>query len=139
MRTTGTIDMHATLFPQVTGLAASNNMTLIRMMGQAMAVEARAAHNTAVGQKKIPGKGCGLSYWSPTMNIIRDPRWGRGQESISEDPALNGLYAASFVQGFQGTGNKYLYVGATCKHLWAYSLEVWAVLRSARSHTPFER
>lgn len=125
LRTTGTIGLHITLFPQVTAMAATGNASLMRLMGEVMAVEARAANNLAHSLGKIPGKGSGLSYWSPTMNIIRDPRWGRSQESVSEDPYLNGVYAVNFVKGFQGDApdQKYLKVGACCKHLWAYSLE----------------
>lgn len=125
IRTTGSIGFAITLFPQVTAMAATGNASLMKVMGEVMAVEARAAHNLANSLGKIPGKGSGLSYWSPTMNIYRDPRWGRGQESVSEDPYLNSVYAVNFVKGFQGDDpkQKYLKVGACCKHLWAYSLE----------------
>jgi len=71
------------------------------------------------------GKGGGLDYWGPTMNIGRDPRWGRTQESVSEDPFLNGAYASAFVRGFQGAddGVNYVKAAACCKHFYAYSLE----------------
>lgn len=93
-------------------------------MGSAMLREARALSNRAEELELEPfGRGAGLFYWSPTMNLGRDPRWGRFQESISEDPLINGLYSAAFLEGFQGNDTRYLGVAATCKHMLAYSLE----------------
>ena len=85
--------------------------------------EARAVNNYMQGN--TVGKGGGLDYWGPTMNIVRDPRWGRTQESVSEDPFLNGAYAANFVRGFQGAddGVSTVKAAACCKHFYAYSLE----------------
>ena len=77
-------------------------------------------------QRPAPfSQGGGLNYWGPTMNIGRDPRWGRFQESVSEDPWLNGAYSFHFVQGLQGEGDgvKYVKIAACCKHFYAYSLE----------------
>ena len=119
-----TLGLNATLFPQATALAASGDIDLIRRMGSAMLEEARALSNHAEQLQLGPfGRGSGLFYWSPTMNLGHDPRWGRFQESISEDPLLNGLYSAVFLQGFQGNNTRYLGVAATCKHMLAYSLE----------------
>eukprot|EP00755_Sulcionema_specki_P014599 Sspe_Gene.57144::Locus_31375_Transcript_1_1_Confidence_1.000_Length_2333::g.57144::m.57144 len=116
-------ELRATLFPQVTTMAATGNLTLILAMAQTMATEGRAVNNYANGTT-FP-KGAGLSYWGPTINIGRDPRWGRFQESVSECPWLNGAYAARFVAGMQGEGDgvPYLKLAATCKHFYAYSLE----------------
>eukprot|EP00039_Didymoeca_costata_P009401 m.124430 g.124430 ORF g.124430 m.124430 type:complete len:888 (-) comp14471_c0_seq2:27-2690(-) len=126
-----TVGVPCTIFPQTTGMAATGNLSLIFAMGGIMLTEARALANDAENKSLGPfGKGAGLFYWSPTMNLGRDPRWGRFQESISEDPFLNGIYSAIFVQAFQGSKtfgqpsqDKYLGVAATCKHFIAYSLE----------------
>lgn len=84
-----TVGFNATLFPQVTAMAATGNMSLIHHMGTTMLTEARALANYATDNNLGPfGRGAGLFYWSPTMNIGRDPRWGRFQESVSEDPYL---------------------------------------------------
>lgn len=82
-----------------------------------MSDEARAMYN---------GGMAGLTYWSPNVNIFRDPRWGRGQETPGEDPVLAGKYAASYVKGLQGNaaGNR-LKVAACCKHYTAYDLDNW--------------
>eukprot|EP00041_Stephanoeca_diplocostata_P002713 m.29340 g.29340 ORF g.29340 m.29340 type:complete len:940 (+) comp13702_c0_seq1:79-2898(+) len=115
--------LYSTMFPQVTAMAATGNLTLIHAMASHMGDEARAVNNYMKGN--TVGKGGGLNYWGPTMNIGRDPRWGRFQESVSEDPWLNGAYAAAFVRGFQGSGDGVSYVktAACCKHFFAYSLE----------------
>ncbi|RDX70314.1 putative beta-D-xylosidase 2, partial [Mucuna pruriens] len=78
--------------------------------------EARAMYN---------GGTAGLTYWSPNVNIFRDPRWGRGQETPGEDPVLAGRYAASYVRGLQGTDGNRLKVAACCKHFTAYDLDNW--------------
>lgn len=67
----------------------------------------------------------GLTYWSPNVNIFRDPRWGRGQETPGEDPVLAGAYAASYVKGLQGNDGGRLKVAACCKHFTAYDLDNW--------------
>jgi len=114
---------NTTEFPQVTGLAATGNMSLIRAMATVVANEARAVNNLADGE--IFSKGTGLNYWGPTMNIGRDPRWGRFQESISEDPFLNAAYATATVKGMQGAddGSDFTKIAACCKHFYGYSLE----------------
>lgn len=79
--------------------------------------EARAMYNGGVA---------GLTYWSPNVNIFRDPRWGRGQETPGEDPVLAAKYAASYVKGLQGNAaENRLKVAACCKHYTAYDLDNW--------------
>eukprot|EP00750_Incisomonas_marina_P002966 INCI12791.2.p1 GENE.INCI12791.2~~INCI12791.2.p1 ORF type:complete len:714 (-),score=113.51 INCI12791.2:1394-3535(-) len=117
--------LYSTMFPQVTAMAATFNMTLVAAMAGHMADEARAVNNVLNG-KPNGDKGGGLNYWGPTMNIGRDPRWGRFQESVSEDPFLNGAYSSHFVTAFQGTNDgvsNFTKAAACCKHFYAYSLE----------------
>ncbi|QCE13329.1 beta-glucosidase [Vigna unguiculata] len=107
----------ATMFPQVISTAASFNQSLWRQIGRVVSDEARAMYN---------GGQAGLTYWSPNVNIFRDPRWGRGQETPGEDPTLAAKYAASYVQGLQGDGaGNRLKVAACCKHYTAYDLDNW--------------
>ncbi|GKU86993.1 hypothetical protein SLEP1_g1456 [Rubroshorea leprosula] len=106
----------ATSFPQVITTAASFNVTLWEAIGQVVSDEARAMYN---------GGAAGLTYWSPNVNIFRDPRWGRGQETPGEDPMMAGVYAASYVKGLQGNNGDRLKVAACCKHLTAYDLDDW--------------
>lgn len=106
----------ATSFPQVITTAASFNASLWEAIGQVVSDEARAMYNGGVA---------GLTYWSPNVNIFRDPRWGRGQETPGEDPALAARYAASYVRGLQGNGANRLKVAACCKHYTAYDLDSW--------------
>lgn len=125
-----TVGFNATLFPQVTGLVSAGNVSVIEAMTEVMAVEARALNNIAQ-QNSFPlfGRGASLTYWSPTMNIAHDQRWGRAQESLgSEDPYLTGLLSAKWIRQFQGPfaldpQRPLLRVGATCKHFAAYSFE----------------
>ncbi|XP_057516260.1 probable beta-D-xylosidase 2 [Amaranthus tricolor] len=107
----------ATSFPQVITTAASFNASLWEEIGRVVSDEARAMYNGGMG---------GLTYWSPNVNIIRDPRWGRGQETPGEDPMLAGKYAASYVRGLQGTDGDRLKVAACCKHYTAYDLDNWS-------------
>ncbi|KAJ4838656.1 putative beta-D-xylosidase 2, partial [Turnera subulata] len=83
---------------------------------QVVSDEARAMYNGGVA---------GLTYWSPNVNILRDPRWGRGQETPGEDPLVVGTYAASYVKGLQGNDGDRLKVAACCKHFTAYDLDNW--------------
>ncbi|XP_009391116.2 probable beta-D-xylosidase 7 [Musa acuminata AAA Group] len=122
IRFNGTITA-ATSFPQVIVSAASFNPDLWYRIGQAIGVEARAIYN--VGQAE------GLTFWSPNVNIFRDPRWGRGQETPGEDPVTASKYAVAFVRGLQGdspTGERkseQLMTSACCKHYTAYDLDNW--------------
>jgi beta-glucosidase-like glycosyl hydrolase len=80
-------------------------------------MEARALYNL--------GQAEGLTIWSPNVNIYRDPRWGRGQETPGEDPTTSSRYAVAFVKGLQGTSTTTLQTSACCKHASAYDLEDW--------------
>ncbi|KAM5576036.1 putative beta-D-xylosidase 2 [Rosa sericea] len=108
----------ATSFPQVITTAASFNASLWEAIGRVVSDEARAMYNGGMG---------GLTYWSPNVNVLRDPRWGRGQETPGEDPVVVGAYAASYVRGLQGNdgGGHQLKVAACCKHFTAYDLDNW--------------
>ncbi|KAK3159124.1 hypothetical protein QOZ80_2AG0146020 [Eleusine coracana subsp. coracana] len=113
----------ATSFPQVILTAASFNPHLWYRIGQVIGVEARGVYNN--------GQAEGLTFWAPNINIFRDPRWGRGQETPGEDPTMTGKYAAVFVRGVQGYGmagpvnSTDLEASACCKHFTAYDLEKW--------------
>jgi len=104
----------ATAFPQAIGLGSTWDPDLIKKMAAVISDEARI-HNKIYGKK--------LTYWSPTINILRDPRWGRTEESYSEDPYLLSRMAVSFVKGFQGNDKKYLKAIATVKHFVANNSE----------------
>ncbi|KAL0920418.1 hypothetical protein M5K25_009554 [Dendrobium thyrsiflorum] len=114
VRFNGTIRA-STVFPQVILSAASLNRTLWRAIAGAVAVEGRAMHNS--GQ-------AGLTFWAPNINIFRDPRWGRGQETPGEDPLVSSVYASSYVSSFQSRSDS-LFLSACCKHYTAYDLEKW--------------
>jgi beta-glucosidase-like glycosyl hydrolase len=95
--------LNTTLFPQATAMASTFNASLWRAMGRVMQLEARAVYNEMVGNGQVAGKGGGLFYWGPTHNIAtRDPRWGRGQESIGSSVLINGAYSTAFIRSFQG-------------------------------------
>ncbi|CAL0324534.1 unnamed protein product [Lupinus luteus] len=109
----------ATSFPMPILTAASFNASLFETIGRVVSTEARAMHNVGLA---------GLTYWSPTINIFRDPRWGRGQETPGEDPVLASKYASGYVRGLQKSDdadpNK-LKVAACCKHYTAYDVDNW--------------
>ena len=111
---------NATLFPQNIGLAASFDEDLIFRMTDAISDEARMLYNQA---KKYgnDGKYTGLSYYSPSINIYRDPRWGRGQETFGEDPYLTSRLGVAYIKGLQGDDPRYLKAGACAKHFAAHS------------------
>jgi beta-glucosidase len=113
-------DGYATVFPQAIGLAASWDAPLLRAVGAAVSVEARARFN-AVGAGHAHERYQGLTIWSPNINIDRDPRWGRGQETYGEDPFLTGSLAVAFVQGMQGDDPRHPRAIATPKHFVAHS------------------
>jgi len=110
----------ATVFPQAIGLAATWDPDLIHQMATVIGIEARAHHHDAVahGRRDLFE---GLTFWSPNINIFRDPRWGRGQETYGEDPFLTARMGVAFVEGLQGDDPKYLQVVATPKHFAVHS------------------
>jgi beta-glucosidase len=110
----------ATVFPEPIGLAATFDDPLIHEMAVVIGTEARAKHNQAVkaGRRDIME---GLDFWSPNINIFRDPRWGRGQETYGEDPFLTGRMGVAFVTGLQGDDPKYFRVISTPKHFAVHS------------------
>ncbi|MBX7172188.1 MAG: glycoside hydrolase family 3 C-terminal domain-containing protein [Pyrinomonadaceae bacterium] len=110
----------ATVFPQAIGMAATFNDKLIFSVADVISTEARAKHNFAVKNNDF-GRYKGLTFWSPNINIFRDPRWGRGQETWGEDPFLTGKLATSFVKGIQGNDPKYLKAVSTVKHFAVHS------------------
>ncbi|PYU13500.1 MAG: beta-glucosidase [Acidobacteria bacterium] len=111
---------HATVFPQAIGLAATWDTDLIHRMADVISTEARAKYNDAV-QHGNTGRYYGLTFWSPNINIFRDPRWGRGQETYGEDPFLTSRIGVAFVTGLQGDDPKYLKVVSTSKHFAVHS------------------
>jgi beta-glucosidase len=110
----------ATVFPEPIGLAATFDDSLIHEMAVVVGTEARAKHDQAVkaGRRDIYE---GLDFWSPNINIFRDPRWGRGQETYGEDPFLTGRMGVAFITGMQGDDPKYFRVIATAKHFAVHS------------------
>ena len=110
----------ATNFPQVIGMAATWNTDLVHHMAETISTEARAKYNEAM-RKDDHEMFFGLTFWAPNINIFRDPRWGRGQETYGEDPFLTGRMAVAFVAGMQGTDPKYLKVVSTPKHYAVHS------------------
>ena len=109
----------ATVFPQAIGMAASFNDELLHEVAVAISDEARANYNE---YKKFgeTEQYQGLTFWSPNINIFRDPRWGRGHETYGEDPYLTGRMGTAFIRGLQGEG-KYRKVDATIKHFAVHS------------------
>ena len=105
----------ATVFPQAIGMAASWDTQLIHRVASAISDEARAKHHHFATLNKR-GIYMGLTFWSPNINIFRDPRWGRGQETYGEDPFLTSEMAKSFITGLQGDDPNYLKLVATAKH-----------------------
>ena len=111
---------NATVFPQAIGLGATFNPDLIFKMAQAISTEARAKHHE-FARKDDHARFQGLTFWSPNINIFRDPRWGRGQETYGEDPFLTGRMGVSFVKGLQGDDPKYFKIISTPKHYAVHS------------------
>ena len=111
---------YATVFPQSITIAASWDKDLMYRTATAISDEARAKHHQFVRDGKR-GMYQGLTFWSPNINIFRDPRWGRGHETYGEDPYLTGVLGAAFVKGLQGDDPKYLKVVATAKHYAVHS------------------
>ena len=110
----------ATVFPQAIAMAATFDTILIRNVGNAISDEARAIYNI-FRQKGMSNEYTGLTFWSPNINIFRDPRWGRGHETYGEDPYLTSMIGRAFVKGMQGNDKKYLKVAACAKHFAVHS------------------
>jgi beta-glucosidase len=110
----------ATSFPQAIGLAATWDDSLMYRVATVISDEARAKYQTAV-RAGSRGRYQGLTFWSPNINLFRDPRWGRGQETYGEDPYLTGRLAVQFVRGMQGDDPTYLKTVATVKHFAVHS------------------
>jgi len=126
----GVAQGRATVFPQAIGLAATWDVDLMHRVADVISTEARAKYNDALTRPApsgpealmtLPGRTAGLTYWSPNINIFRDPRWGRGQETYGEDPYLTGRMAVAFVTGMQGSDPRYLKVVSTPKHYAVHS------------------
>jgi beta-glucosidase len=113
-------DMKTTNFPQVIGLAATWNPELMKDVSSVISDETRAAYNIAKAGN-FHGECEGLTLWAPNINIFRDPRWGRGQETFGEDPFLTSRLSVPFIKGLQGDNEKYWKVVATAKHFAVYS------------------
>lgn len=111
----------ATVFPQTIGMASSFDKDMMFRVGTAISDEARAINNHLVSRNGKYIQYMGLSFWSPNVNIFRDPRWGRGQETYGEDPLLSGTLGAEFIKGMQGTHPKYLKTAACAKHYAVHS------------------
>ena len=109
----------ATIFPQAIGLAAAWNEELLHAVAEVIAKEGRAKYNASVkyGDRDIYK---GLTFWSPNVNIFRDPRWGRGHETYGEDPYLTSRLGVAFVTGLQGDG-EYMKAAACAKHFAVHS------------------
>jgi beta-glucosidase len=111
---------YATNFPQVIGMAATWDTDLVNRMGQTISTEARAKYNQAM-RAEHHEMFFGLTFWAPNINIFRDPRWGRGQETYGEDPFLTGRMGVAFVKGMQGDDPDYFKLISTPKHYAVHS------------------
>jgi beta-glucosidase len=110
-----------TSYPQAIGMAATWDTTSLYRMADYSALEGRAIHNKAIELGRTKERYLGLTYWTPNINIFRDPRWGRGQETYGEDPFLTAMLARAFVHGLQGDDPKYLKAAACAKHFAVHS------------------
>jgi beta-glucosidase len=110
----------ATVFPQAIGMAASFDAPLLHEVATVISDEARAKHHE-YERRGLHARYQGLTFWSPNINIFRDPRWGRGQETYGEDPYLTSRLGVAFVTGLQGDDPHYLKVVATAKHYAVHS------------------
>ncbi|MBJ2124386.1 glycoside hydrolase family 3 protein [Flavobacterium sp. IB48] len=110
-----------TVFPQAIAMAATFDKNSLYKMADYSALEGRAIYNKAVELKRTNERYLGLTYWTPNINIFRDPRWGRGQETYGEDPYLTATLGDAFVKGLQGDDPKYLKAAACAKHYAVHS------------------
>ncbi len=111
----------ATVFPQAIGMAATWDKELIHQVANAISDEGRAKYHAALKRNGRTDLYQGLTFWSPNVNIFRDPRWGRGQETWGEDPFFTGEMASAFVKGLQGNHPTYLKAAACAKHYAVHS------------------
>jgi beta-glucosidase len=111
----------ATVFPQAIGMAATWSPELVERIAGAIADEARAKYHATLRRRGDTQIYQGLTFWTPNINIFRDPRWGRGQETWGEDPLLTGTMGAAFVRGLQGDHPTYLKTAACAKHYAVHS------------------
>ncbi|MEO7048862.1 MAG: glycoside hydrolase family 3 C-terminal domain-containing protein [Ferruginibacter sp.] len=112
---------NVTSYPQAIAMAATWDSSSLKMMANYSAQEGRAIYNKAVELGRTNERYLGLTYWTPNINIFRDPRWGRGQETYGEDPFLTANMGAAFVRGLQGDDPKYLQAAACAKHFAVHS------------------
>jgi beta-glucosidase len=110
-----------TVFPQAIGMAATFDVESVKLMGQIVSDEARAIYNKTLQDNKTGNRYKGLTFWTPNINIFRDPRWGRGQETYGEDPFLTGQLGKAIVEGLQGDDPNYLKTSACAKHFAIHS------------------
>jgi beta-glucosidase len=115
---------HVTSFPQAIAMAATWDTVSLKTMADYCAIEGRAIFNDSQKKGKT-GIYLGLTYWTPNINIFRDPRWGRGQETYGEDPFLTGSLGKAFVRGLEGNDPKYLKASACAKHFAVHSGPEW--------------
>jgi beta-glucosidase len=112
----------ATVFPQAIGLAATWNTNLLHEVAEVISTEGRAKHHEYARQHHgDSSRYYGLTFWTPNINIFRDPRWGRGQETYGEDPFLTARLGVAFIQGLQGDDSKYFKAVACAKHFAVHS------------------
>ncbi len=111
----------ATVFPQAIGMAAAWDPPLLKSTADIIATEARAKNNGAREKSPDTARYFGLTFWTPNINIFRDPRWGRGQETYGEDPFLASRMAVAFIRGLQGDDPKYVKASACAKHFAVHS------------------
>lgn len=110
-----------TVYPQAIAMAATFDTNSLRQMASYSADEGRAIYNRAISDGREGQRYVGLTYWTPNINIFRDPRWGRGQETYGEDPFLTAMMGTAFVHGLQGDDPKYLKAAACAKHYAVHS------------------
>jgi beta-glucosidase len=110
-----------TVYPQAIGMAATWDTNSLYHMADYSALEGRAIYNKAIELGRTNERYLGLTYWTPNINIFRDPRWGRGQETYGEDPFLTAMLGRAFVRGLQGDDPKYLKAAACAKHFAVHS------------------
>ena len=120
----GRTEFKVTVFPQAIGMAAGWDKEAMKLMADYTAEEGRAIYNTSRAKQDYQ-QYTGLTYWTPNINIFRDPRWGRGQETYGEDPFLTAMLGKNFVEGLQGNDKTYLKAAACAKHFAVHSGPEW--------------